>query len=194
MRKLVLLLLLTWCASSIASGPGPGWGVGWQTHVWNTYCELRREYYIPFRSDPDRRGFLSGTAFDQAFVRFAANTQIYGDLIPPESLGVIQFHLYVYPEEFPVPSSQRIVRANLGGHPSEANVVPNAEIHIFSLEADESAQLLQRFVNNEIVDFELTFANGDQRQFSIYPSGDRTFYVWAEMFRTCIRTHKGKRR
>ena len=166
MRKLVLLLLLPWCASSIASDPAPGWGAGWQAHVWNTYCELRREYYIPFRGDPDQRGFLSGTAFDQAFVRFTANTRIHGDLIPAESLGVVQFHLYIYPEEFPVPSSQRIVRASLGGHLSESNVVSNAEVHIFSLDADESAQLLQRFVNSEIVDFELTFANGDQRKAS----------------------------
>lgn len=194
LRKLALLLLLICCATSIASDPAPGWGAGWQAHVWNTYCELGREYHIPFRSDPDRRGFLSRTAFDRAFVRFVANTHLHGDLIPPESLGVIQFHLYVYPEDFPLPASQRIVRASLGGYPSKANVVSNAEIHIFSLEEDESAQLLQRFIDSETVDFELSFANGDQRQFRIYPSGDRTFYVWAEMFRTCIRTHKGKKR
>lgn len=163
-------------------------------HVWNTYCELKREYFIPFRSYRDRRGFLSGTAFDKAFVHFAANIQLHGDLSPPESHGVIRFHLYVYPEEFPVASAERIVRASLGGYASEANVLSNAEIHVFSLEEDESVDLLQRFINSEIVDFELTLANGDQKQFSIYPSGDRTFHVWAEMFRACIRTHKGKRR
>ena len=194
LRRLVLLLPLIWGAKSIASDPAPSWGAGWQAHVSNTYCELRREYYIPFRSDPDRRGFLSGTAFDRAFVRFSANTQLHGDLTPPESLGVIQFHLYVYPEYSPVEASQRIVRANLGGYPSEANVVSNAEIHTFSLGEDESAQLLQRFINSEMIEFELSFANGDQRQFKIYPSGDRTFYVWADMFRTCIRSHTGKKR
>ena len=34
----------------------------------------------------------------------------------------------------------------------------------------------------------------DMKQFKIYPSGDRTFYVWANMFQTCIRSHEGKRR
>lgn len=194
MRKLALIFALMWMAAANASDPAPNWGAGWQAHVWNTYCELKREYYIPFRNDPGRRGFLSGTAFDRAFVRFTANTQLHGDLIPPESLGVIQFHLYVYPENFPLQDSQRIAEASLGGHHSEANIVSNAEIHIFSLQEDESAELLRRFINSETVDFELKFENGDKTQFKIYPSGDRTFYVWAEMFRTCIRSHKGKQK
>jgi hypothetical protein len=194
LKKLVPFIALIWVATSGASDPGPSWGAGWQAHVWNTYCELRREYYIPFRNDPSRRGFLSGTAFDRAFVRFAANTQLHGSLIPPESLGLIRFHLYVYPEDFPIATSERIIEASLGGYRSEANVVSNAEIHTFSLNAEESAQLLRRFTDNEVVEFELKFANGDMKQFKIYPSGDRTFYVWANMFQTCIRSHEGKRR
>ncbi len=199
LKKLAPFIALIWVATSSASDPGPSWGAYWQAHVWNTYCELRKEYYIPFRndpsrSDPSRRGFLSGTAFDQAFVRFVANTQLHGSLIPPESLGVIRFHLYVYPEDMPnaPATSERIIEASLGGFHSEANEV--SSIHIFSLNEDESAQLLQRFIDSEIVEFELTFANGDMRQFKIYPSGDRTFYVWANMFQTCIETHKGKKR
>ena len=74
------------------------------------------------------------------------------------------------------------------------NVVSNAEIYIFSLGEEESVQLLQRFVDNKVVEFELTFANGDVRGFKLYPSGDRTFYVWEEMFQTCIRSHQGKKR
>ena len=69
-----------------------------------------------------------------------------------------------------------------------------SNIHTFSLNEDESAQLFQRFIDNEIVEFELIFANDDMRQFKIYPSGNRTFYVWANMFQTCIETHKGKKR
>ena len=169
-------------------------GVRWTAHVTSLRCELRREYYIPFRTDPDRRGFLSGTAFDRAFVRFAASTRLHGDLIAAESLGVIRFHLYVYPEDFPIATSEMIVEASLGGFHSEANVVSNAEIHIFSLAEDESAQLLQRFIKNEVVDFELKFANGDERQFKIYPSGNRTFYVSTDMFQTCIRSHMEQQR
>jgi len=192
LKKLVPFIALVWVATSGASDPGPTWGF-WQAHVYNTYCELSREYYIPFRndpsrSDPSRRGFLSGTTFDRAFVRFVANTQLHGD----DSLGVIRFHLYVYPEDLPIASSERIVDASLGGFHSEAKVLSN--IHTFSLNEDESAQLLQRFIDSEIVEFELKFATGDVKQFKIYPSGNRTFYVWADMFHTCIKSHKGKKR
>ena len=120
-----------------------------------------------------------------------ANTQLHG-----ESLGVIRFHLYIYPEDMPTApaASERIIEASLGGYRSEGNDVSIQKMHIFSLSADESAELLQRFTDNEVVEFELKFANGDVKQFKIYPSGDRTFYVWAEMFHTCIKSHKGKKR
>jgi hypothetical protein len=110
---------------------------------------------------------------------------------PPKASGKFASTLYLYPEHFPLAANDRIFEATLNGFRSKANVVSNAEIHIFSLSEVESAQLLQRFINNEIVDFGLKFANGDEKQFKIYPSGDRTFYVWADMFQTCIRSHKG---
>ena len=189
LKKLIPFIALIWVATSGASDPSPTWGF-WQTHVWNTYCELKKEYYIPFRndasrSDPSRRGFLSGTAFDRAFVRFTANTQLHGT----EPLGTIRFSLDVYPDDCPIANSERIIEASLGGYRTEANVVSNAEIHQFSLNAYEYVQLLQRFTDNEVVEFELKFANGDKRQFKIYPSGDRTFYVWADMFQSCSRSH-----
>lgn len=194
LKKLVPFIALIWVATSGASDPGPTWGF-WQARVYNTYCELGREYYIPFRndpsrSDPSRRGFLSGTAFDRAIVQFRANTQLNG-----ESLGVIRFSLVVYPEDMPTApaTSERIIEASLGGYRSEAILLTTAEIQGFILSADESAQLLQRFTDNEVVEFELKFANGDVKQFKIYPSGG-TFYVWADMFHTCIKSRKGKKR
>jgi hypothetical protein len=196
LKKLVPFIALIWVATSGASYPAPNWLADWQALVENTHCELRKEYHIPFRndasrSDRNRRGFLSGTAFDRAFIRFTANTQFHD-----ESLGVIRFHLYVYPEDMPTApaTSERIIEATLGGYRSEVNDVSIEKMHIFSLSADESAHLLQRFTDDEMVEFELKFANGDLRQFKIYPSGDRTFYVWASMFQTCIETHKGKKR
>jgi len=148
LKKLVPIIALIWVATSGASDPAPTWGF-WQTHVYNSYCELSNEYHIPFRNDPFRRGFLSGTTLDRAFVRFRADAQLHGE---------------------------------------------SAGIHAFLLGVDESTQLLQRFTDNETVEFELKFASGDLRQFKIYPSGNRTFYVWADMFQTCIRSHKGKNR
>jgi len=190
LKKPLPLLALIWVTTLGASDPGPAWG-DWQAFVENTYCELRREFYVPFRNDPERndpnrRGFLSGTAFDRAFVRFTANTRFRG-----ESLGVIRFDMFVYPED-PKETSEGILEANLGGYRSEAKVLSG--IHTFSLDEEESIQLLERFIDSQIVEFELKFASGDVKQFQIYPSGNRTFYVWANMFRTCIQTHKGKRR
>ena len=193
MKRLVLVFGLIWVIAANASDPAPGWGADWNAHVWNTYCELRREYYIPYPSDKERRGFLSGTAFDRAFVRFAANTRSHGDLIPKESLGVIRFHLYVYPDDFPIAETERILEARLGGFHSEVDVISNAEIHVFSLEENESAILLQRFIDNDAVEFELNFATGDRREFKIYPTGDRTFFIWAEMFNTCIRENTSEK-
>ena len=194
LKKLVPFIALIWVATSGASGPVPTWSF-WQAHVENRYCELRNEFDIPFRNDPSRydpgkKGFLTGTAFDRAFIRFVADAQLHGE----DSLGVIRFHLYVYPEVLPnaPATSERIIEASLGGFHSEAKEVSN--IHTFSLNEDESTQLLQRFINNEIVEFELKFANGDMKQFKIYPSGNRTFYVLADMFHTCIKSHKGKKR
>jgi len=91
-------------------------------------------------------------------------------------------------------TSERIIEASIGGYRSEAKFLSTAGIHAFLLGVDESAQLLQRFTDNETVEIELKFASGDLRQFKIYPSGNRTFYVWADMFQTCIRSHKGKNR
>lgn len=194
LKKLVPFIALIWVATSGASDPAPTWGF-WQAHVENSSCELRREYFIPFRNDPSRydpskKGFLTGTAFDRAFIRFKAYAQLRGD----DSLGAIRFHLYVYPEDMPnaPATSERIIEASLGGFHGEGKVLSG--IHTFSLNEDESAQLLQRFIDSEIVEFELTLANGDMRQFKIYPTGNRTFYVWANMFQTCIETHKGKKR
>ena len=193
LKRLVLIFALIWGNAAAASDPAPNWGADWQAYVTNTYCELRREYYIPYKDDPDRRGFLSGTVFDKAFVRFVANTRLHGDIIPKESLGVVRFHLYVYAEDLPIAETEKILEASLGGYSSEAKVVSNAEIHTFSLEKGESARLLQRFIDNESVDFELKFAKGEERKFKIYPSGNRTFYVWAAMFKTCIRENTAEK-
>ena len=100
-------------------------------------------------------------------MRFTANTQLRG-----ESLGVIRFHLEIHSEDLKA-TSERITEANLGGYLGEGNTL--SEIQSFSLNAEESMQLLQRFTDSEVVAFELKFASGDTRQLNIYPSGDRTF-------------------
>lgn len=190
MRSLLLVLALLLSTSSLASDPQPSWGAGWSANVWNTYCELQRRYFIPVPADSTRRGFLSGTAFNGAFVRFATTTRTHGNIITADQLDILQFALYVYPERPPVRDDQRITSAVLGGFAADARIVPNADIHMFTLDEAESQQLLQRFMNNETVDFELRFANGNAAQFQIHDSGDRNFHVWEAMFRTCVRANR----
>jgi hypothetical protein len=189
----VLILILTFVLSSpvLASDPAPSWGAGWSVNVENTYCEIVRRYSIPFVSDVTRRGFLSGTMFNAAFVRFTTTTKTHGNVITPDQLDKLRFDLYVYPETQPVPANSRIVSASLGGFESDANVVSRAEIHIFSLDESESFLLLQRFMNFEVVDFELRFADGSTSEFQIYPSGNRDFNVLEGMFRECVRLNRG---
>ena len=189
-KSFSLILALFLSDSVVASDPEPSWGAGWSANVWNTYCELKRNYTIPFPADPERRGFLSGSMFNSAFVRFTTTTQTHGNVITEDQLDILRFDLYVYPEKEPVPGDHRILSANIGGFESEARIVSRAEIHVFSLEENESFLLLQRFRNNEVVDFQLRFADGHESEFKIYPSGDRNFHVLEGMFHTCVRLNR----
>lgn len=189
MRTFVFLCALSVSGASLAADPQPSWGAGWSANVWNTYCELRRTYNIPSSSDPSQRGYLSGTAFRTAFVRFTTMTRTHGNLITEDQLDILEFALLVYPANHTVPESARILSANLGGFEAEPDIGPVEEIHTFSLDEQESFLLRQKFLNNEVVDFTLRFASGEERQFSIYPSGDRNFHVLEAMFQACIQNN-----
>lgn len=191
MRVLVLALTFALSASVLASDLAPSWGAKWSVNVENTYCEIVRRYTIPSVSGSERRGFLSGTMFNGAFVRFTTTTKTHGDVITADQLDKLRFDLYVYPETQPVPENERIVSASLGGFESVPNVVSRTEIYIFSLNEDESFLLLQRFLSYEAADFELRFADGRNAEFSIYPSGNRDFHVLEGMFQTCVRLNRG---
>lgn len=190
MKTYSLLVALLLSASSLGSEPMPSWGAGWSANVWNTYCELRRTYHIPYPADSQRRGFLAGSMFNSAFVRFAKTTRTHGSVITKDELDKLQFSLYVYPEGHSLPAEQKILSANLGGFEAEARVVSAADIHIFSLPEHESSRLLQRFLAHEVVEFVLRFANGKEATFAIHPSGDRNFRVWEAMFQTCVRENR----
>lgn len=188
MKSVGLILGLLFSASCIASDPQPSWGSGWSANVWNSYCDLKRDYFIPYPSDPERRGFLSGSSFNGAFVRFATTTKTHADIITEEQLDVLRFELYVHPETGLLLPNQRIRSANLGGFESKPR--GGRGIHIFSLDEDQSYVLLERFLRHEVVKFELRFADGTIAAFEIHPSGDRNFGVWEAMFQTCIRHNR----
>lgn len=185
-RFLAVVVALTLSSSSLASDPAPSWSAGWSANVWNTYCELRRTYSIPFRSDRNRRGFLSGTVYDQAFVQFTATTQTQKDVSPEGHLDKLLFGLLIYPDTQPVPEDQKILAADIGGYEVEVTAIVPAGIQAFTLDGDRAANLFQRFIDNQIVEFTIRLANGDERNFKIYPSGNRNFHVWAAMFQTCV--------
>ena len=93
----------------------------------------------------------------------------------------------MYPENDTILNG--VVGAAIGAFYSEVNITV-ADIHVFVLPEHQSLKLLEEFKNNESVGFTLMFADGNRREFTIYPSADRTFFVLADMFRTCIKSHR----
>ena len=194
MKKLVPFIALIWVATSGASDPLPTWGF-WQAHVYNTYCALKSEYYIPFRRNAASRGLFANTGYDNAFVRFAATTRLHYDLYPEEELFKVRFELHIYGEnqELPAPDS-RISSARIGDFELSPPENPEFWIHGFSLGEEATSELLSVFRANKRVDVVIRFTNGEERRSTIFPSGDRDFHVWEAMFEACIRKNVGPRR
>lgn len=187
-------MLLT-CILAEASDPMPGWSHRWTANVWNTYCELKLDYSIPFRRHAMRRGLLANTGYDRAFVRFAATTRTHYDLYPKSELFKVRFQLHIYGENGKLPAPEkRISSARIGDF--ELDPPENTEfwIHTFSLDEEATSKLLSVFRENERVEVIIRFANGEERQSTIYPSGDRDFHVWEAMFEACIQKNVGPRR
>lgn len=178
-----------------ASDPMPGWSHRWSANVWNTYCELKLDYGIPFRRDATRRGLFANTGYDNAFVRFTATTRLHYDLYPEEELFKVRFQLYIYGEngELPAPDS-RVLWARIGDFELNPPENPEFWIHMFSLDEEATSKLRSVFRANERVDVVIRFANGEERQSTIFPSGDRDFHVWEAMFEACIQKNVGPRR
>ena len=196
-KSAIQLMVFLFLASNVAeaSDPVPGWSHRWSANVWNTYCELKLDYSIPFRRDAMRRGLLANTGYDQAFVRFTSTTRMHYDLYPEGELGKVRFQLYIYGEDGKLPAPEsRISSARIGGF--ELDLPENSEfwVHMFSLDDEATSELLSAFRANERVEVTVRFANGEERQSTIYPSGDRDFHVWEAMFEACIRKNVGPRR
>lgn len=178
-----------------ASDPAPMWSPRWSANVWNTYCELKLDYVIPFRRDASRRGFLANTGYDRAFVRFAATTRTHYDLYPESELFKVRFQLHIYGENGQLPPpTHRITSAKVGEFELTPPKDPEFWIHSFSLEEEPTSRLLSVFRANERVDVIVRFADGEERQSTMYPSGDRDFHVWEAMFETCVQKNVGPRR
>lgn len=191
---LVVFLLLA-CIVVEASDPMPGWSNRWSADVWNTYCDLKLDYNIPFRRDATRRGLLANTGYDQAFVRFTSTTRTLNGHSPDDDLFKVRFQLYIYGENGRLPAPEnRIVSASIGNYSLNPPHMADYWIHMFSLDEKGTEDLLSLFRANERVDVRIRFVNGEERTSTIYPSGDRDFHVWEAMFETCIQTNVGPRR
>ena len=192
LRVTTILILSSILAE--ASDPMPGWSHRWSANVWNTYCDLKLDYDIPFRRNATRRGLLANTTYDRAFAIFAATTRMHYDLYPEERLFKVRFQLRIYGENGELPAMEsRISSAKIGDF--ELNPPKNSEfwIHVFSLDEEDTSTLFSVFRANERVEVTIQFTNGEERTSMIYPSGDRDFHVWEAMFETCIRENIGSR-
>lgn len=147
----------------------------------------RLDYTVPFRSDPERRGFLAGRAIDRLFARFIAGTRTHVGLIPEEELFKIRFELLFYGAGGqPVPEKDQIISVRIDEFDMELLIDKNDWI-LTRLDEGDTSSLLERFRENQIVEVVVQFADGEERRSKIYPSGDGEFHVWEAMFRTCIR-------
>lgn len=193
--KICLATILAVALPTLASDPAPTWPNKWDANVWNSYCELRLEYYLPYPNDPQRKGFLANRSFDRLFAQFTSSTRTQFGLIPEEQLFKIRFGLLFYGEDGHDPEPEdRITAANIGNFkmaPQEMQSV--AGILAFTLDEEESLLLLEQFKQNKTIEVAVVFADGEERQSKIYPGGDKDFRVWAAMFRTCIRENVGPR-
>ena len=175
--------------AATASDPAATWSHRWDANVWNTYCELKLDYYLPYRNDPQRRGFLANRSFDRLFAQFTASTRTHFGLVPEEELFKIRFGLLFYGENGRDPEPEdRIMAASIETFrlsPREKQSVHG--ILAFGLAERESLLLLEQFKLNKTIEVNIVFADGEERSTKIYPSGDKDFFVWAEMFKTCIR-------
>lgn len=185
--NLLVTIVATLGALTYASDPAPRWASKWSAHVWNNYCALRLEYTIPFKGNPDRRGFLEGRSIDRLFARFAAFTRTFG-LVPEEMLFKIIFSLHFYGEDGRLVAKEDSISSVKVGD-FEMNLQDDSSdwILTFVLPGDQTSLLLQRFRENQVVEIVAQFADGEERRSKIYPSGDRDFQVWAAMLETCIR-------
>jgi hypothetical protein len=184
----LLATVVTFGPAVYASDPMPTWADKWSAHVWNTYCELQLYYMMPFSEDPERRGFLAGRSIDRLFASFVANTRTHYGLIPEEMLFKTRFKLLFYGADgHPVPGEDQILSVKIDSLEMTSSTVQEGWILVFSLDEKDTSSLLQRFSNNQIVEIVVQFADGEERRSKIYPSGDKDFHVWADMFRTCVR-------
>lgn len=164
------------------------WESRWSAHVWNTYCALNLEYTIPYNNDRQRRGILAGRTLDRLFIRFSASTSTHYGLIPAELLGKIRFELLVYGENGRAPAEgDRVVLARFDDLETVRKDSRNDWIESFEMSGTDSLRMLEKLSDNETVVLTMQFADGEQVESRIYPSGDRDFHVWAAMLQTCIR-------
>lgn len=192
MKNKFVVIILFLSFNSYASDFVPNW-VGWRIDAHGIGCGLIKDYYIPYKERPILQGFLAGTKFHRAHMRFTANTFTHGDLITEDELGVIKYRLQIESTTPHIKDNEKISKAVLGGYVSQPWTLPDDDYHIFSLSEKESLGLLQKFERNENVDFSLIFANGETRTFTVFSSGNFNGHVWVAMFKTCIKEHVRKR-
>ena len=164
----------------------------WGFEIHSVGCALEKYHTFSNSADKDKRGFLSNSAFNQASVRFFADTNPYNDRTSPDKVGKIKFALQISPEHHEISDNEKIASANISGFLIIPRVGEGTNSHMFTLEPPQSEELFKKFTENEDLEIILNFRNGSNSSSRIYAASLRRNQVWAEMFKTCIDTHKQK--
>jgi hypothetical protein len=194
LRNLVIIFSLFCPVFAHASDPGLNWGTAWTINVFEQYCSLIRSYRISVPSDPARRGFLSGTIYNGASLRFTGNAEIISDDANADDLGGMQFYLTISAADWPVETEKLIIAADIGGINVVPFVSPKTGEHNFVLDPDRALLAYQQFMDSGAVQFTLYFSNDETRQFSVRSLPKGRFKLWAAMFQTCIRENRDQLR
>lgn len=187
----LLIFLVVSVDATFASNPAPSWGSGWNAAVTRLHCEINRNFSIPMREHTGK-GFLDGTPYRGAKIRFFSYTRTHGDIVRQEDLGVTRLQLLLHPMYSATDQADWILRASLGGFEAKPKSHNDNQRNSLWLPPDESSALFEKFMRSEVVQFSIKFRNGKETSFQIYPSGNRTFPVLAAMFETCIATNRDK--
>lgn len=179
----IFCLLLGFSIDLAASTPGPMWA-DWNLGVHPQTCLLMRRYHIQHPQETAKRGFMRNSPYYRASIRFHANTQSRGDVIPPNQVGRILFVVQIVRGYTPDIEQWGIQSVNVGQF--EVTSKKNDHQYDFFFSEEGSAQIMKRLEKNETLELVFNLTNGEKLESQIFPGGNRNFAVWADLFRYCI--------
>lgn len=190
--KIALLLSLIFTSGlASASGFGRNWE-DWRLSISPNRCMLKRSYYIHSRDllNSSRRGFLSNSPYTGAHVRFDVTTSMPYSEYPASKVGRVYFVVQIV-AGYGASYEDRVIGVDIGSFSIDARygVSNRGRSDDYWLSAEQTQVILSRFEDNEAIIVTFSLASGVQLSSTLYPPGNKNFYVWREVFETCAQVN-----